>query len=92
MVDADSHDGAPEPGIAPVNRDKRVDPGVIEGEITARDEDEAQGGPHASESIGAAASPPSPPRARRSAGGVMAFLAGAVGGAVVAARIAAGNY
>ena len=92
MVDADSHDGAPEPGIAPVNRDKRVDPGVIEGEITARDEDEAQGGPHASESIGAAASPPSPPRARRSAGGVMAFLAGAVGGAVVAALIAAGNY
>ena len=55
MVDADSHDGAPEPGIAPVNRDKRADPGVIEGEITARDEDEAQGGPHASESIGAAA-------------------------------------
>jgi hypothetical protein len=91
MVDEDSHDGAPA-GIAPVNRDKRLDPGVIDGEVGARGEDEAEGAPRASDSIGAAASPSPAPRVARSQGGLRAFLAGAIGGAVVAALIAAGDY
>jgi hypothetical protein len=91
MVDEDNHDGAPA-GMAPVNRDKRLDPGVIDGEVAPRGEDEPEGAPRASESIGAAASHSQPPRVARSQGGLRASLAGAIGGAVVAALIAAGDY
>ena len=41
MVDEETQDVAAGPAGAPVNRDARPDPGVIEGEIAARSADEA---------------------------------------------------
>ncbi len=93
MVDDESHDVASEPVAgAPVNRDKRPDPGVIEGEVARRDEDEAAREPSAAEPMSAAAPPASKPLVATAASGLRAFAAGALGGLIVAALAAGGGY
>jgi hypothetical protein len=103
MVDEESQDVASEPaGGAPVNRDKRGDPGVIDGEAP-RDDGEAasaaqevsEPAPPADEAVRAA--PPSheaeavpPGRARLGVFG--AFLSGALGGLIFAAVAGGAGY
>ena len=86
MVDDDeSHDMASEPSSgAPGHRDVRPD-GGIEGEGVAEEPKEAAAEP-AAESANGASRPPRPPGAGR------ALAAGAVGGAIAAALVAAGVY
>ena len=85
MVDDESHDKASEPSSgAPDNRDLRPD-GAIEGEGVAEEPKEAVVEP-AAESANGASRPPRPPGAGR------ALAAGAVGGAIAAALVAAGVY
>ena len=92
MVDEESQDvasvpaeGAPEPaGGAPANRDKRADPGVIEGEVSSRNDGEI------ASPAGEARAAPS---GRRGRGAFVGFLAGALGGLVASAiAVVAGFY
>ena len=93
MVDEEIRNVAPEPaGPAPVNRDKRPDPDVIEGEVAPPGEDEAARAPPAAEPAGETLPPPSAPPAATASGGLRAFAAGALGGVIVAALAAGGGY
>ncbi len=90
MVEQESQDVASEPsGPAPVNRDRRDAPGVIEGEVASRPEGESAQQP-ASEGSTPPAPPPEP--ARSAPGAMRAFLSGALGGLVVSALAAGGGY
>ncbi|MBV8592768.1 MAG: hypothetical protein JOZ27_00540 [Caulobacteraceae bacterium] len=94
MADEDSEQAAPEPAGAPINRDRRSDPPVIEGEAVRHDEEPAQTSAEAAapeSSPPASSSPPREPKARRP-GRFGAFVAGAVGGAIVAALALAGYF
>ncbi|HZZ60518.1 MAG TPA: hypothetical protein VFE63_05010 [Roseiarcus sp.] len=95
MVDEESQDVACEPaGGAPANRDKRGDPGVIDGEAPRDVGEAAPSAQRVSEPApseeAVRAAPPSrdeeavPPRRTRR-GAFAAFLAGALGGLIVAA-------
>ena len=81
MVDEEIKDVSAGPTGAPVNRDARREPDVIEGEIAARETDEARRpGPGAAESRADPVPPPAPaPRAARG------FLGGALAGLIVSA-------
>ncbi len=98
MVDEESKRLAPEPVGAPPNRDGRLDPGVIEGDAVHEAEAEEAASGVAEAPLGpsepveeAPAYAPPPPRPseplsqRRGPSRFGAFVAGAVGGAVVAA-------
>lgn len=87
MVDEESQEVASAPAAgAPVNRDRRHDPDVIDGEVAARLDDGAPAGP-------AAGAPPGPaPPERQGPGAGRAFVFGALGGLIVSALAAAGGY
>src|SRR5271165_2363463 len=104
MVDEENHDVASEPaGAAAVNRDRRPDPGVVEGEVIDRAETPAAAAP-AAETLRAEETPRAeeaprveePPRSAPPgrpapvAGRALAF--GALGGLLVSALAAAGGY
>jgi hypothetical protein len=81
MVDEEIQDVPTEPAGAPVNRDVRREPEVIEGEIAARATDEPSPDPFATDKR---ADPrPTPPA--RSRDGARGFLAGALAGLIVSA-------
>jgi hypothetical protein len=83
MVDEEIKDVSAGPTGAPVNRDPRREPEVIEGDIAAHEPDDNQSpsspGPNAA--VGAS----EVPAAARSRGGARPFLAGALGGLIVSA-------
>jgi len=82
MVDQEIRDVSAGPTGAPVNRDARREPGVIEGEIAARDPDGSASSPDptAAETKADARAARVAPRA-----GARSLLAGALGGIVVSA-------
>jgi hypothetical protein len=93
MVDEEIRNVAPEPaGPAPVNRDKRPDPDVIEGEVAPPGDDEAAREPPAAEAAGEALPPHSAQPVATASGGLRAFASGALGGVIVAALAAGGGY
>jgi hypothetical protein len=83
MVDEEITDLSAGPTGAPVNRDARREPEVIEGEIAGRDADESVSSPDPA----ASENRPDPRPAARAAprNGARSLLAGAVGGLVVSA-------
>jgi hypothetical protein len=89
MVDEEIKDVSGGPTGAPVNRDPRHEPEVIEGEISARDADESlsSSDPSAAETR---ADPPADRATPRN--GVRSLLAGAVGGIVVSALALGAGY
>ena len=103
MVDEETQDVAPgRPGGAPVNRDARRDPEVIEGEIAPRTTHEKapSGDPPSAGPSADAPQNQSPPPSRSAAppaspkrAGARGFFAGALGGLIVSALAAgAGAY
>jgi hypothetical protein len=90
MVDEEITDVSAGPTGAPVNRDARREPEVIEGEIAARDADESVPSPDptgAENRAGARAAARAAPR-----NNARSLLAGAVGGLVVSALGLAAGY
>ena len=82
MVDEESQDVAPKPpGGAPVNRDDRRDPGVIDGRVASPSDDDAAPQPAAEASPSDAQQSRPAAKAPRARG----FLWGALGGLVVSA-------
>ena len=80
MVEDESQDVASEAAAGmPVNRDKRSDPPVIDGEVAARVTDEAPA-QAAAPPPGSDAPPPSAPSERRSPGAMRSIAFGALGG------------
>ena len=96
MVDEETQDVAASRAGAPVNRDARPDPGVIEGAIAARGAHEDEPSPGAAEGrqVQAANSTESaPPAAKPARTGARAFAAGALAGLIVSALAAGvGGY
>lgn len=103
MVDEQSPDAAsettqvePEGGGAPVNRDNRAEPGVIEGEVASAEGETASAGHEPSSAPDEAGRDAAPaPAARAPASskrGGGAFLSGALGGLIVAALASGGAY
>ena len=96
MVDEQSHDVASETGeaelkageAAPINRDKRLEPRVIDGEISSRDEPSPTADEVARDTPSAPAPDPVSPKRR----GFGALLSGALGGLVAAALASAAAY
>jgi hypothetical protein len=90
MVDQETRDVSAGPAGAPVNRDARREPGVIEGEIAARgtDGNEAPPDPPAPES----SAEPRPAPAAASRINVGSVLAGAVSGLIVSALGVGAGY
>jgi hypothetical protein len=82
MVDEEITDVSAGPTGAPVNRDARREPEVIEGEVAARDAEESIVSPDPTAADNRADPPPAK-SARRN--GARSLLAGAVGGIVVSA-------
>ena len=82
MVDEEIKDVSAGPTGAPVNRDARREPEVIEGEIAARDPDDSASSPDPT-----AAETKADARAAKAARrpGARGLLAGAVGGLIVSA-------
>jgi hypothetical protein len=92
MVDEESQDVASDPaGGAPVNRDRRLDPGVIDGEVAAPIVDEPPAAA-AADTSKAEAPPRFPPPERPAPSAGRAFAFGALGGLIVSALAAAGGY
>jgi hypothetical protein len=91
MVDEEGQNLAAESAVGkPTNRDRRQDPGVIEGEIPARETlASEQAEPPKVEPLRPAADPTPRPR---TIGSARAFASGALGGLVVAALAAGGAY
>ena len=83
MVDEEIKDVSAGPTGAPVNRDARREPDVIEGEIAAREGEDSQSSPGET----AAETRADPPTAAKAAprNGARSLLAGAVGGLIVSA-------
>jgi hypothetical protein len=90
MVDQETKDVSAGPAGAPVNRDARREPGVIEGEIAARGthDNESHPDPDAPES----SAEPRPAPAARPRIGAHGFLAGAVAGLIVSALGVGAGY
>jgi hypothetical protein len=83
MVDEEIKDLSAGPTGAPINRDARREPEVIEGELTPRETDDSGSPPYATAAETSAESPPAAkPPPRRGARG---FLAGALAGLIVSA-------
>jgi hypothetical protein len=89
MVDEETKDVSPAPAGAPSNRDTRRDPGVIEGEIAAR---EAREPPPSDGAPEAAGQPRPAPAANPASAGSRGVLAGAIAGLVVSALAAGAGY
>ncbi len=100
MVDEETQDVAARRAGAPINRDARPDPGVIEGEIAARNAREVGPSPGAAEAASEAAaheaatqSASAPAAAKPARTGARAFAAGALAGLIVSALAAGvGGY
>src|SRR5271157_1977293 len=100
MVDEETQDVAASRAGAPVNRDARPDPGVIEGEIAARGAHEDGPSPAAAEPASEAAtqeaatqSQSAPAAAKPVRTGARAFVTGALAGLIVSALAAGvGGY
>ena len=91
MVDEESQDVVPEPaGGAPVNRDKRVDPVVLEGEIAGSGGDHYTPPSPTAEAEAQARAPFVATAAQPSR--TSAFAAGALGGLIVSALVAGASY
>jgi uncharacterized protein HemX len=82
MVDGEIEDVSGGPTGAPVNRDARREPEVIEGEIAARTEEGAKSSPDTASAETRADPPPAKAAPRNRA---RSLVAGAVGGIVVSA-------
>ncbi|MGC2787161.1 MAG: hypothetical protein WA397_25705 [Roseiarcus sp.] len=90
MVDEEIEDVPAGPTGAPVNRDARREPEVIEGEIAARETDHSRSPPY---STGAEASADPPPAAEPTRGaGARGILGGAVAGLIVSALALGAGY
>src|SRR4029077_20327111 len=90
MVDEEIKDVSGGPTGAPVNRDARREPDVIEGEIAASEAEDSKSSPYATAaetSADARAAAKATPRP-----GARSLLAGAVGGLVVSALGLAAGY
>ena len=81
MVDQETKDVSAGPAGAPVNRDARREPEVIEGEIAARETDGSEPPPDPPAPESSAEPSPAPAAAPRT--GVRSLLAGAVAGLIV---------
>jgi hypothetical protein len=81
MVDEEIEDVPAGPTGAPVNRDARREPEVIEGEVAAREPDDSKSPPY-STGAEASADPPPPGKPARGAG-ARGVLGGAVAGLIV---------
>jgi hypothetical protein len=89
MVEDESRDVASEAAQgAPVNRDKRTEPGVIDGEIASHGSDEKR----ETSAVEAQAPPDAVAPERRGPGAFRAFLAGGLGGLIVSAIAAGAGY
>jgi hypothetical protein len=91
MVDEETEDVAARRAGAPVNRDARSDPGVIEGEIAARRAHEDAPSPGATEAA-TQTQTSSEPTAKPVRIGARAFAAGALAGLIVCALAAGAGY
>ena len=92
MVDEETRDVSAAPAGPPPNRDARRDPGVIEGEIAAR-EAEKRGSPPSAAPAPELTAPPSPaPAAESGRRGSRGFLGGAIAGLVVSALAIGGGF
>ena len=90
MVDEESQDVKSEPaGGAPVNRDQRRDPDVIEGEVAGRSDDAPPDPAPAEEP---SPPPPAPPLQPSAPGRAGAFVSGALGGLIVSALAAGAGW
>src|ERR1700722_5056091 len=89
MVDEEIQDASAGPTGAPVNRDVRREPDVIEGEIAARDAEDSKSSLDAT-TAETRADPPAARAAPRN--GARSLLAGAVGGIVVSALGLSAGY
>ncbi len=90
MVDEEIEDVPAGPTGAPVNRDARHEPEIIEGEIAARETDDSRSPPY---STGAEASADPPPAAEPTRGaGARGILGGAVAGLIVSALALGAGY
>jgi hypothetical protein len=90
MVDEEIEHVPAGPTGAPVNRDARREPEVIEGEIAARETDDSRSPPY---STGAEASADPPPAAEPTRGaGARGVLGGAVAGLIVSALALGAGY
>ena len=83
MVDEEIKDVSGGPTGAPVNRDSRREPEVIEGEIAARDAEDSNASPY--ETAAETRADPRPAARAAPRTGARSLLAGAVGGIVVSA-------
>ena len=83
MVDEEIKDVSGGPTGAPVNRDSRREPEVIEGEIAARDAEDSNSSPY--ETAAETRADPRPAARAAPRAGARSLLAGAVGGIVVSA-------
>ena len=92
MVDEETQDVSRAPAGAPPNRDARRDPGVIEGEIAAREGGEHEPQRSAADAPESAAQPQASPAAKRPPAASRGFLAGAIAGLVVSALAAGAGY
>jgi|GEM_PF-3506236 len=91
MIDQETEDVSAGPAGAPVNRDARREPQVIEGEIAGRpaDDSDAPPDPSAAEPM---RSPDPAPAARPARTGAHPFLGGALAGLVVSALCLGAGY
>jgi len=92
MVDEETKDVSPAPAGAPPNRDARRDPGIIEGEIAARETDARERPPSDAATPEGAGQPRPAPAANRASAGSRGVLAGAIAGLVVSALAAGAGY
>jgi hypothetical protein len=83
-IDEETKGDSAQSAGAPVNRDARPDPGVIEGEVAAREADESKP-PRDSAAPEHAARPEPAPAARPPRTGARGFLGGALAGLIVSA-------
>jgi len=90
-IDEETKGDPAESAGAPVNRDARPDPGVIEGEVAARETNPSEAPRDAAAAESAA--PPEPARtARPPRTGARGFLGGALAGLIVSAIAAGAGY
>ncbi len=89
MIDEDTKGNSAQSAGAPVNRDPRPDPGVIEGEIAARETSET--GPQTEPGVAESKVEP-PAQAAAPRAGVRGFLGGALAGLIVSALAAGAGY
>ena len=90
MIDEETKRDPAQSAGAPVNRDARPDPGVIEGEIAARETSETE--PLPEPGVAETKVEPRPAQAAASRGGARGFLGGALAGLIVSALATGAGY